>query len=77
MGFSSQAVDVVPASRDLCKQRFGDFLFAGETDTFDGGGMGRQWYSLAGVTDDERVARTAGRCRSFRAGASRQERFGV
>ena len=47
-------------------------------EPFDGGGMGRQWFSLAGVTDDKRVARMAEAMPKLQALVLHaQERFGV
>ena len=78
-GVGSQAADLVPLA-EYMQEAFpaAAFFLPEGLEPFDGGGMGRQWYSLAGVTDDKRVARTAQAMPKFRALVHHaQERFGV
>jgi phospholipase/carboxylesterase len=59
-GLGAQASDMMPLAEQL-KDEFphAGFFLPDATFPFDGGGSGRQWYSNAGVTDENRAARVA------------------
>lgn len=59
-GVGARPSDLVPLSNKL-KNVFPDaaFLLPEGTYPFDGGGPGRQWFSIRGVTEANRVARVA------------------
>ena len=59
-GVGARPSDLLPLSSKL-KKTFPDaaFLLPEGTYPFDGGGPGRQWFSIRGVTEANRVARVA------------------
>jgi len=78
-GVGAQPSDLVPLAEFL-QQAFpaAAFFLPEGLQPFDGGGMGRQWFSLAEVTDDKRVARTAEAMPQLRTLVHHaQQRFGV
>ncbi len=59
-GVGASPADLVPLAKKLGNV-FPDaaFLLPGGTFPFDGGGNGRQWFSIRGVTEENRVERVA------------------
>lgn len=78
-GVGSQAADLLPLAEYLQEAFPAAAFFLPEgLEPFDGGGMGRQWYSLREVAEDKRVARTAQAMPQFRALVQHaQQRFDV
>src|ERR1039457_4966287 len=60
-GVGARSSDLVPLANKL-RDAFPDaaFLLPDGTFPFDGGGNGRQWFSISGVTEENRAARVAG-----------------
>ena len=57
-GVGATAASFAPIAQTLApKLPTTEFLVPGGTDPFDGGPPGRQWFSLHGVTDENRAAR--------------------
>jgi phospholipase/carboxylesterase len=56
-GVGSSARDMAAALAPL--QAFAEVVALDGRDPFDGGGAGRQWFSIAGVTEADRPARVA------------------
>lgn len=78
-GVGSHPDDLLPLA-EYMQQVFpaAAFYLPEGLEPFDGGGMGRQWFSLAGVTDELRVARVAAAMPKLHALVLHaQERFGV
>jgi phospholipase/carboxylesterase len=60
-GVGARSSDLVPLASKLRDAFPGAaFLLPDGTFTFDGGGNGRQWFSISGVTEENRAARVAG-----------------
>lgn len=60
-GVGSKPSDLVPLANYLKEVFPGAAFFLPEgTEPFDGGSNGRQWFSISGVTDENRGARVAG-----------------
>jgi phospholipase/carboxylesterase len=57
-GVGSSARDLATALAPL--ERIADLVTLDGTEPFDGGGRGRQWFSVAGVTEGDRPRRVAG-----------------
>jgi phospholipase/carboxylesterase len=57
-GVGSSARDLATALAPL--ERIADLVALDGTEPFDGGGRGRQWFSVAGVTEADRPGRVAG-----------------
>jgi phospholipase/carboxylesterase len=55
-GVGASARDLAAALAPL--EQLGDVIALEGTEPFDGGGPGRQWFSVAGVTDGNRASRT-------------------
>lgn len=78
-GVGARPSDLVPLSNKL-KNAFpgAAFLLPEGTHPFDGGGPGRQWFSIRGVTEANRVARVAGAMPGLHALVKQsQDRFNV
>ncbi len=60
-GVGARSADLVPLANKL-RNAFPSaaFLIPDGTFQFDGGGNGRQWFSISGVTEENRVSRVAG-----------------
>jgi len=59
-GLGSKPSDLVPLANYLKEVFPGAAFFLPEgTHPFDGGGTGRQWFSINGVSDDNRRSRVA------------------
>jgi phospholipase/carboxylesterase len=57
-GVGSSAADMAAALAPL--EHIADVVALDGHEAFDGGGRGRQWFSVAGVTDENRPVRVAG-----------------
>jgi phospholipase/carboxylesterase len=57
-GVGSSARDIAAAVAPL--ERIADLVALDRAEPFDGGGRGRQWFSVAGVTEADRPMRVAG-----------------
>lgn len=78
-GVGATASDLVPLANKL-RTTFPDaaFLLPEGTYPFEGGGNGRQWFSIRGVTEENRVARVAAALPGLHALVKQaQDRFGV
>ena len=78
-GVGSKPSDLVPLANYL-KETFPSaaFFLPEGTEPFDGGGNGRQWFSISGVSDDNRISRVANAMTGLRALVKdAQDRFNV
>jgi phospholipase/carboxylesterase len=78
-GVGARPSDLVPLSNRLGKVFPGAaFLLPEGISPFDGGGLGRQWFSIRDVTEQNRVSRVAGAMPDLHAMVKRsQDRFNV
>ncbi len=78
-GVGARASDLVPLANKL-REIYPDaaFLLPEGTAPFDGGGHGRQWFSISGVTEENRVTRVAAAISALHAIVRQaQDRFGI
>src|SRR5450759_2702098 len=68
-GVGAKSSDLVPLANKL-RDAFPSAacVLPDGTFQFDGGGNGRQWFSMSGVTEENRAARIAGHCLRRRMG---------